>query len=565
MTVTLSYRVLARKYRPIDFSSLIGQDVLVRTLSNAIVSGRLAHAFVLTGVRGVGKTTVARIIARALNCIGSSGNDDKPTTEPCGICENCKAIAEDRHIDIVEMDAASCTSVNDIRELLEGVNYKPISSRFKIYIIDEVHMLSTAAFNALLKTLEEPPKHVKFILATTEIRKIPLTVLSRCQRFDLRRIDTNVLYEHFSYIIKKEGVTIEPVALMLICRASDGSVRDGLSLLDKAIAHGIDHINEEQVRNMLGLSDRNRIFDLFDAVMKGELSIALDQISEQYASGADPVVVLYDMLKLTHWLTRLKLIPEMTESIEVSETERIKGSLMAKTLSLATLTRTWQMLLKGISETRISPFPLHAVEMVLVRLVYVADLPSPVKVLEILKQQHPSSFSISNNDKNEKIITEKTNRISDTNEVLLKTQSKDKPMIVPANFKEMVALFSNVPEIFDVLNLYVHLIHYEIGMIEFRVDDNVPTNLVSRMSNLLLEWTGIQWKINLFKDSDLITLNEKNYEHEIENKSINAINDPLVQAALKVFPDANVEIIRNLTSSSDTLELIESEFEEVES
>ena len=368
------YRVLARKYRPTDFAGLIGQEALVRTLTNAIQTGRLAHAFVLTGVRGVGKTTTARIIARALNCIGPDGTGG-PTTEPCGVCDHCRAIAEDRHVDVMEMDAASRTGVNDIREIIDGVRYRPTSARFKVYIIDEVHMLSTAAFNALLKTLEEPPEHVKFIFATTEIRKIPVTVLSRCQRFDLRRVEMEVLEKHFSAIADKENAQIEASAMALICRAADGSVRDGLSLLDQAIAHGAGTVSEEQVRDMLGLADRARVFDLFDAVMKGDISSALKMMTDQYAVGADPVVIIQDMLELTHWLTRLKLAPESAASAAVSETERVKGGEMAKTLSMATLTRVWQMLLKGLGEVRTAPSPLQAAEMVLVRLAYAADLP----------------------------------------------------------------------------------------------------------------------------------------------------------------------------------------------
>ncbi|TAN72478.1 MAG: DNA polymerase III subunit gamma/tau, partial [Magnetospirillum sp.] len=366
------YRVLARKYRPTDFAGLIGQEALVRTLSNAIQSGRLAHAFVLTGVRGVGKTTTARIIARALNCVGVDGKGGA-TIDPCGVCEHCRAIAEDRHVDVLEMDAASRTGVDGIRELIESVRYRPTSARFKIYIVDEVHMLSTAAFNALLKTLEEPPEHVKFVFATTEIRKIPVTVLSRCQRFDLRRVEMDVLARHFAAIAGKENAEIEPAALKLIARAADGSVRDGLSLLDQAISHGAGLVSEAQVRDMLGLADRARVFDLLDAVMKGDVAGALDQIADQYAAGADPAVVLQDMLELVHWLTRLKVTPDAADAVTVSETERVRGRQMSEGLALAALTRAWQMLLKGLAETRSAPNPLQAAEMAVVRLAYAAE------------------------------------------------------------------------------------------------------------------------------------------------------------------------------------------------
>ncbi|MCA1974480.1 MAG: DNA polymerase III subunit gamma/tau, partial [Caenispirillum sp.] len=381
-----AYRVLARKYRPRDFSTLIGQDALVRTLSNAIASGRLAQAYVLTGVRGVGKTTTARIIARALNCIGPDGTGG-PTVTPCGVCQHCTAISEDRHVDVLEMDAASRTGVNDIREILDGVRYRPTSARYKIYIVDEVHMLSTAAFNALLKTLEEPPEHVKFIFATTEIRKVPVTVLSRCQRFDLRRVEAETLAAHFAGIAEQEGAQIEPAALAMVARAADGSVRDGLSLLDQAIAHGGGTVTEAQVRDMLGLADRAVVFDLFDAAMSGDVSRALSLIADQYAAGADPTVILQDMLELTHWLTRLKIAPDGADDPMAGESERVRGKDMATRLHMAVLTRAWQMLLKGLNEARSAPSPLQAVEMAVIRLTYAAHLPSPAEVVEKLSAQ----------------------------------------------------------------------------------------------------------------------------------------------------------------------------------
>ncbi|MCP5367214.1 MAG: DNA polymerase III subunit gamma/tau [Hyphomicrobiales bacterium] len=377
------YQVLARKYRPADFDALIGQEAMVRTLTNAIDSGRLAHAFILTGVRGVGKTTTARIIARALNCVGPDGAGG-PTPAPCGVCEHCRAIAEDRHVDVMEMDAASRTGVDDIRELIDGVRYRPTSARFKVYIIDEVHMLSRNAFNALLKTLEEPPEHVKFIFATTEIRKVPVTVLSRCQRFDLRRIDLAVLAAHFRKVTDAEGADVSDGALNLIARAADGSVRDGLSLLDQAIAHAAGQVTEDQVRDMLGLADRTRTFDLLDAVMGGDPAAALDMVAEQYTAGADPAVVLEDMLELTHWLTRIKVVPAAAARAGVPEAESVRGAAMAGKLPMAALTRAWQMLLKGLGECRQAPSPLQAAEMVLIRLAYAADLPTPEEALKAL-------------------------------------------------------------------------------------------------------------------------------------------------------------------------------------
>jgi DNA polymerase-3 subunit gamma/tau len=377
------YQVLARKYRPATFAGLIGQEAMVRTLTNAMASGRLAHAFVLTGVRGVGKTTAARIIARCLNCIGPDGGGGI-TPEPCGVCEHCRAIAEDRHMDVIEMDAASRTGVDDIRELIDGVRYRPTTARYKVYIIDEVHMLSKNAFNALLKTLEEPPEHVKFIFATTEVRKIPVTVLSRCQRFDLRRIDAETLAAHFKRIVEEEGAKVTDGALNMIVRAADGSVRDGLSLFDQAIAHCGGEVGEDQVRRMLGLADRTITFDLLDAVMKGDADTALRYLGQQYAAGADPAVVLEDMLELTHWLTRIKVVPGAADAFGVPEAERVRGGEMAGKLSMAAVARAWQMLLKGLGEVRLAPRPEQAAEMILVRLAFASGLPTPAEALKAL-------------------------------------------------------------------------------------------------------------------------------------------------------------------------------------
>jgi len=377
------YRVLARKYRPSTFSELIGQGAMVRVLSNAVSTGRLAHAFMLTGVRGVGKTTTARIIARGLNCSGPDNEPDfGPTVEPCGQCEHCLAIAEDRHIDVLEMDAASRTGVDDIRELIEGVRYRPTSARYKVYIIDEVHMLSKNAFNALLKTLEEPPEHVKFIFATTEIRKVPVTVLSRCQRFDLRRIEVDELTAHFNRIAEKEGASISATAVKLIAQAADGSVRDGLSLLDQAISRADQEIGEEDVRDMLGLADRSQSFMILEAVLRGQPEQALALLGQQYQSGADPVQVIEDLLDVTHWVTRIKVSPAVVDDVSVPEIERVRGSEIANSLGMGAISRTWQMLLKGLSEVRTAPSPIQATEMVLIRLSHAASLPTPEEAMK---------------------------------------------------------------------------------------------------------------------------------------------------------------------------------------
>ncbi len=377
------YRVLARKYRPQTFDDLLGQGALVRTLKNAFEQNRVHHAFVLTGVRGVGKTTTARIIAKGLNCIGPDGTGG-PTMQPCGVCDNCRAITEDRHVDVLEMDAASHTGVGDIRELIENIRYRPVSARYKVYIIDEMHMLSNAAFNALLKTLEEPPEHAKFIFATTEIRKVPITVLSRCQRFDLRRIDIAQLIELFQKVCGSEGVVAEEEALRMIARAADGSARDGLSILDQAVALSSGPVTAEQVADMLGLVDRNGIYDLFEDLMAGRIAAALDRLTDLHAGGADPLVVIQDLMDLTHGVTRMKAAPQAAGANDLSEAERDRGRALADRLPVPALTRAWQMLSKGIAEVQGAPVPIDAAEMVLIRLAYSADLPDPADLVRIL-------------------------------------------------------------------------------------------------------------------------------------------------------------------------------------
>ena len=378
------YRVLARKYRPQTFAEVIGQEAMVRTLSNAIATGRIAHAFILTGVRGVGKTTTARILARALNCVGPDGSGG-PTVAPCGVCDNCRAIGEDRHVDVMEMDAASRLNVDGIRDLTEGVRYRPVSARFKVYIIDEVHNLSKPAFDALLKTLEEPPPDVKFVFATTELQKVPVTVLSRCMRFSLRRVPVELLIAHYRRIAAAEAVEIEPAALGLIARAADGSVRDGLSLLDQAIAlaDGAE-IAEAAVRDMLGIADRGLVFALFETVMRGDAAAALAQLDGLYQGGADPLMVLQELLDLTHFVTRLKLVPDAGSGDPMAEGDRERAMPLAGKLAMPVLARAWQMLLKGIEEVQTAPAAAQAAEMVLVRLAYVADLPAPADLVRAL-------------------------------------------------------------------------------------------------------------------------------------------------------------------------------------
>ncbi|MDG4647106.1 DNA polymerase III subunit gamma/tau, partial [Roseibacterium sp. SDUM158017] len=388
-TPQAAYQVLARKYRPQTFADLIGQDAMVRTLKNAFEADRIAQAFMLTGIRGTGKTTTARIVAKGLNCIGPDGAGG-PTTDPCGVCQNCVAIAEGRHVDVLEMDAASHTGVQNIRDaIIETVSYRAAQARYKIFIIDEVHMLSTSAFNALLKTLEEPPAHVKFLFATTEIRKVPVTVLSRCQRFDLRRIEPEVMIAHLKGVAEKEGARISDEALALVTRAAEGSVRDAMSLLDQAIAHGAGETGADQVRAMLGLADRGRVLDLFEAIMAGDTGAALSELGGQYADGADPVAVLRDLAEITHWLSVVKITPEAAEDPTISGAERSRGQDLAARLPMRALTRMWQMLLKALEEVRLAPNAMMAAEMAVIRLTHVADLPTPGDLVQKLSDAPP--------------------------------------------------------------------------------------------------------------------------------------------------------------------------------
>ncbi|WP_459857234.1 DNA polymerase III subunit gamma/tau [Dongia sp. agr-C8] len=557
------YRVLARKYRPSDFAGLIGQEALVRTLTNAIAQGRLAHAFMLTGVRGVGKTTTARILARAFNCIGPDGKGG-PTASPCGQCEHCTAIAEDRHVDVIEMDAASRTGVNDIRELIEGVRYRPVSARFKIYIIDEVHMLSSSAFNALLKTLEEPPEHVKFIFATTEIRKVPVTVLSRCQRFDLRRIEADKLAQHLGSIAAAEGAKLAANALALIARAADGSARDGLSLLDQAItlAEPGQEVSEEQVRAMLGIADRTQLFELYESVMAGNAAEALGQLRRMYEAGADPIVVLQDLLDLTHWLTRCKLTPDVLNQPAVPEAERKRGGALAKDLSLPVLARAWQMLLKGLGEAQYAPQPLAAVEMALIRLMHVADLPTPGDLVKQLVGQAgasapaptPSPRGSSNGPTN--FGGPVTSAIS-TQQVARDPAAQAAPVqaALPKieTFDAMVELFKEKKEGILLTHLIndVHLVRFEAGRIELRPTPRAPADLPNRVAACLLKWTGARWLISVSGDLGAPTLKEQAQAVEAELRR-RAAEHPLVKAVLDAFPGATIDAVRDLKVTEES-------------
>jgi DNA polymerase-3 subunit gamma/tau len=568
-TVGATYRVLARKYRPTTFDQLIGQDAMVRTLTNAFASGRIAQAFMLTGVRGVGKTTTARIIARALNCVGPDGKGG-PTAAPCGQCDNCTAIAEDRHVDVLELDAASRTGVGEMRELLDGVRYRPVSARYKVYIIDEVHMLSTSAFNALLKTLEEPPAHVKFVFATTEIRKVPVTVLSRCQRFDLRRIDADTLIKLYTDVAKAEDVEIAPAALALIARAADGSARDGLSLLDQAIARAEGAITEDDVRDMLGLADRTQLFDLYDLLMRGDAKGALDLMGALYASGADPAVVVQDLLELTHWLTRIKLAPQAAEAPGVAEAERVRGGAMAGKLTLAHLARVWQMLLKGLGEVQSAPLPLQAAEMVVIRLTHAADLPTPADLVRQLQDggapaERPrgpvaaertapttTAFAAAPTAPARSEPSDRPRAFATGGAV---AAAQTEPAVLapnPESFAEIVTLLGERREAIVQAHLKnnVHLVRFEPGRLEFRPDEHAPRTLANRLGALLSEWTGRRWVVAISGEPGEPTLAAQ--EAAIDRRErAEATAHPLVQAALATFPGATIEAIRDLATAAE--------------
>ncbi len=538
------YQVLARKYRPTTFEALRGQDALVRTLTNAITSGRLAHGYMLTGVRGVGKTTTARLIARALNCVGVDGKGG-PTPTPCGVCVHCTAIAEDRHVDVLEMDAASRTGIDDIRELLEGVRYRPVSARYKIYIIDEVHMLSDKAFNALLKTLEEPPEHVKFIFATTEIRKVPITVLSRCQRFDLRRIESATLQKLFADVSEKEGAAVDEGALALIARAADGSARDGLSILDQAISQaGGKQVGETAVRDMLGLADRALVFDLLEAVMSGDVKTALDVLAGQYAAGASPVVVVQDLLELVHWLTRLKVAPDGAADPALAENERTRGGAMAEKLGMGVLTRAWQMLLKGLGEARAAPMPLQAVEMVLVRLAYAADLPTPADAVKSLESgaavaaRAPTAAPVRPAPRPSMTATAVATDHLPQAVAAPQPSAEAAPLAQPQSFAEVVKLFVAKREAVLSTHLHrnVHLVRFEQGLIEFKPGRLAPSDLAGQVGKMLTGWTGQRWVVSVSNAGGAPSL----YDQEIDT----AKSDPLVKSLLEAFPGATVEAIK---------------------
>ncbi len=512
----------------------------------------------LTGVRGIGKTTTARIIARALNCVGPDGKGG-PTIEPCGVCEHCTQIAQDRHVDVIEMDAASRTGVEDIRDLIEGVQYRPVRARYKVYIIDEVHMLSKNAFNALLKTLEEPPEHVKFVFATTEIRKVPITVLSRCQRFDLRRLDREQLAAHLTGIAAKENAKIAPDAIALLARAADGSVRDGLSLLDRAIAESdpAAEISAEQVRQMLGLADRTQTLDLFETVMKGAVAEALAQARDLYRAGADPLTLVQDLLEVTHNITRLKLVAEQASG-DLSASEMQRAKPLAEKLSVPVLSRAWQMLLKGVNEVQFAPQPMNALEMLLVRLAFVADLPTPGEIVARLQSEGggasaggvasapasapaapraltsaPAARPAGNGAPRAALAQQPRTEAPPTARAELKS------------FAELVQLFADRKEaaLYAELRMHVHLVRFEHGRLEFRPAERAPANLPNRVGELLTAWTGQRWMVSVSNETGEKTLHEQETDRKADAQA-RALEHPIVKKAMAAFPGAAVSVKR---------------------
>ncbi len=544
------YRVLARNYRPQDFTGLIGQEALVRTLRNAFASGRIAHAFMLTGVRGVGKTTTARIIARALNCIGPDGNRTKPTVDPCGECEPCRAIAESRFVDVQEMDAASRTGIDDIREIIDGTRYGPAAARYKIYIIDEVHMLTKNAFNGLLKTLEEPPPRVKFIFATTEIRKVPVTVLSRCQRFDLRRIETDMLVSHLTGIANAERIAVEPAALALIARAAEGSVRDGLSLLDQAIAHQSDEtgasISAASVRAMLGLADRGRILDLFERLLSGDIAGALGEFRALYADGADPLTVIQDLLETSHFLTRIKVAPGAEGFFDGGSAEAARAAALAAKLSVPALTRCWQMLLKGITETRDAANPLPAAEMALVRLAYAADLPPTELLVRRLREGDVTPAAPVSAARREPSLPPPPAPKAAVVSGSPAPARMESPGEEIRTLEDLVMLANSRGEKILATNLEtnVHLISMQPGQIAFRPNAHAPRNLAQDLSQRLQAWTGRRWMISIAAEGGAPTIAEGRQAENRARKDA-AAQEPFVRAVLDAFPGAEIISVRD--------------------
>ncbi len=567
-TPQAAYRVLARKYRPSTFDDLIGQDAMVRTVSNGFETGRIPQAWILTGVRGVGKTTTARILARALNYELPDGSVTTPTVKMPVLGVHCEAIMESRHLDVIEMDAASHNGVDDVRQINDAVRYAPVSARYKVYILDEVHMLTPQAFNALLKTLEEPPPHAKFIFATTEIRRVPITVLSRCQRFDLRRVDAALLVKHLQNIAAQEKLDAEPAALGLIARAAEGSVRDSLSLFDQAIAHAggagnstmtAGTVRAEDVRQMLGLADRTRVIDLFEALMRADIAGALKELRDQYDAGADPAMVLGDLAEFTHFVTRVKIVPAIADDVSLTEAERTRGRAFATKLSMRVLARTWQMLLKGITEVEAAGRPVDAAEMVLVRIAYAADLPTPDEAIRSLGDAArgnngaaaktpmaaptPSASAPSAPRAGRGPLASVAPAAPPLEDAL--PRSDETPARAVLNFEALIALAGEKRDLAmkSALERDVRLVRFEDGKLELALEPSARHTLIGELSKKLGDWTGRRWMVAVSKETGAPSVKVQAEMRNAEMKD-NVRSDPLVQAVLTRFPGAEIVSVR---------------------
>ena len=537
-----NYVVLARKYRPQNFNELLGQDALVKTISNAIKNNRLHHAYILTGIRGVGKTTTARIVAKALNCTGKDATGGM-TVNPCGICENCRAIAESRHIDVLELDAASRTGVDDIRDILEGVRYRPTNGRYKVYIIDEIHMLTKNAFNALLKTLEEPPSHVIFIFATTEIRKVPVTVLSRCQRFDLQRLSIETLINHFKNIVEKESLKAEEEALHLIAKAADGSCRDGLSLLDQAISLGAGEVKTDVVKEMIGLADRGQTFELFESLVSGKVEDVMTNLEKQRQNGANPVTVLQDLIGITHLVAKVKIVPESVNDASLSEVEKEFCNKNAPIVPIAILSKIWQMLIKGLGEMNIAPLQMDALEMVLIRIAYSANLPTPAEILDGLKK----------------------NSDLGSNKVFASTRNEQSGFEQSVENTSAAAVFNTPEQMVEALMtarkmMMAYSVKQDISFVEFShgkmkvcVSDKVNNDFLMNLQNWLKETTKINWLVDVEKGNLGQTIAEKEEAKDREEKK-DAMELPLVKAIMAEFRGAKIDsLTRQIINEDDDI------------
>lgn len=561
------YRVLARKYRPSTFADLIGQEVLVRTLTNAFASGRIAHAFMLTGIRGIGKTTTARIIARGLNCIGPDGNGEATTT-PCGVCSNCKMIAEDRHVDVIEMDAASRTGVDDIREIIDSVPYAPVTARYKIYIIDEVHMLSKNAFNALLKTLEEPPPYVKFIFATTEIRKIPVTIISRCQRFDLKRVETSELAKHLQNVAGKENIALDDASAQLIAVAAEGSVRDSLSVLDQAISMhtdetGATNIAADTLRGMLGLADKSQMFTLLEHTLAGRTEEALTLMQSMQTAGADALQVLHDLIEITHYVSRVATAPVLAADIHYGAHEQNLAKEMAGRLSVAHLARAWQLLLKGLDEMRSASHPFATLDMLLIRIAYAANLPTPAALIRAIEsgeaaaapQSSPAPrasggsapaggatvTAFSSTSSPATSSRDYAGATASAGNTALAVKQEVEPYAIVENFADMVKLFDEKREAI----LHTHLTHdlrlvsFEVGRIAFSPTAYLAPDVPVRIQRRMNEWTGKKWGISFVENGGGATIAEEAAKQKKQAMEY-AASHPRVQEFMQHFPDAEL-------------------------